>query len=298
MASIRQIKYSKPYNLEYMIVSIWGKQEVTEAVADENNWKSKQDKLNECRTYLHDDEERHTEYLNNTSLEDVDKGKRYRSFKGLLAYKNIAENSKIEFQNEIDKIEQHTSPELLEQYNKEITYYQKEKELEHLEKYGIYEFSYEQAKSIFDVYNKIKGDSTKEAKFKELYALMSDMNSAEWAYDGEQNKTLLNEKDGVQTLRINNLGGSGLNLAIKDDMSFIFEKDGTLTDWQVASFAKFFDDHGMTPESFEGVKDLKVTNAKGEEIGTFEQVYTSYTDCSQYNGKSAEELCEMPLFVQ
>lgn len=155
------------------------------------------------------------------------------------------------------------------------------------------DFDREQAQSIFDVYNKIKGDSTKEAKFKELYALMSDMNSAEWAYDGNENKTLLNEKDGVQTLRINNLGGSGLNLAIKDDMSFIFEKDGTLTDWQVASFAKFFDEHGMTAESFEGVKDLRVTNAQGEEIGTFDQVYASYTDCSQYDGKSAEELSKL-----
>lgn len=154
------------------------------------------------------------------------------------------------------------------------------------------DFDREQAQSIFDVYNKIKGDSTKEAKFKELYALMSDMNSAEWAYDGEQNKTLLNEKDGVQTLRIKNLGGSGLDLAITDDKSFIFEQGG-LTDWQVASFASFFADHGMTPESFEGVKDLKVTNAKGEEIGTFEQVYTSYTDYSQYEGKSAEELSKL-----
>ncbi len=154
------------------------------------------------------------------------------------------------------------------------------------------DFDREQAQSIFDVYNKIKGDSTKEAKFKELYALMSDMNSAEWAYDGKENKTLLNEKDGVQTLRINNLGGSGLNLAITDDKSFIFEQGG-LTDWQVASFASFFADHGMTPESFEGVKDLKVTNAKGEEIGTFEQVYTSYTDYSQYEGKSAEELSKL-----
>lgn len=153
-------------------------------------------------------------------------------------------------------------------------------------------FDREQAQSIFDVYNKIKGDSTKEAKFKELYALMSDMNSAEWAYDGKENKTLLNEKDGVQTLRIKNLGGSGLDLAITDDKSFIFEQGG-LTDWQVASFASFFADHGMTPESFEGVKDLKVTNAKGEEIGTFEQVYASYTDYSQYEGKSAEELSKL-----
>ncbi|MBQ9731549.1 MAG: hypothetical protein IJV97_00475 [Alphaproteobacteria bacterium] len=154
------------------------------------------------------------------------------------------------------------------------------------------DFDREQAQSIFDVYNKIKGDSTKEAKFKELYALMSDMNSAEWAYDGKENKTLLNEKDGVQTLRIKNLGGSGLDLAITDDKSFIFEQGG-LTDWQVASFASFFADHGMTPESFEGVKDLKVTNAKGEEIGTFEQVYASYTDYSQYEGKSAEELSKL-----
>lgn len=154
------------------------------------------------------------------------------------------------------------------------------------------DFDREQAQSIFDVYNKIKGDSTKEAKFKELYALMSDMNSAELAYDGNENKTLLNEKDGVQTLRIKNLGGSGLDLAITDDKSFIFEQGG-LTDWQVASFAKFFADHGMTPESFEGVKDLKVTNAKGEEIGTFEQVYASYTDYSQYEGKSAEELSKL-----
>ena len=154
------------------------------------------------------------------------------------------------------------------------------------------DFDREQAQSIFDVYNKIKGDSTKEAKFKELYVLMSVMNSAEWAYDGKENKTLLNEKDGVQTLRIKNLGGSGLDLAITDDKSFIFEQGG-LTDWQVASFASFFADHGMTPESFEGVKDLKVTNAKGEEIGTFEQVYASYTDYSQYEGKSAEELSKL-----
>ena len=142
-------------------------------------------------------------------------------------------------------------------------------------------YTQEQAQSILAVYQKIKGDDEKERKFKELYSLMDNMNQTEWSESDGQNICRMDERDGVQTLRIKNLGGSGLDVALTDDSSFIIEKDGTLTKAQVEAFARLFCDHGMNINSFSNVTDLKIVDEQGKEIGNFEQVFSSYVD--EYN---------------
>ncbi len=298
MARIGIMKYSRPFNLGSMSVNIWENQRTTESLSSEENWVTRQNEIKKIETeltsiytYLEDNGERHEEYKQKGGgdeyiwhLKTIHSSSEY-----------ITEEQKNKSKQKLEELKKKLTPEQIELFECEYQYNQNLKQRDKLEdklskECGIYGFDYEQAKSIHTVYNTVRNDPEKLEKFKKIYALMLDMSENEWAKDGTINQTFLAYNNNVQTLRVRNLGGSGLNVAFNEDLSFVFEKEGSLTEEQVQIFANFAEEHEINIDDFSGIKDLKITNKNGEEIGTFEQVYNDYIDLSEYAGMKFDEL--------
>ena len=80
-------------------------------------------------------------------------------------------------------------------------------------------------------------------KFADLEGIVDNMFDYDWkSEDGKNKIDLQNKGNGQLLLKISNLGDSGLDFAIKDDLSIVFTENQTLTKDQVQEFAKFFDD--------------------------------------------------------
>ncbi|MBE6445010.1 MAG: hypothetical protein E7019_03000 [Alphaproteobacteria bacterium] len=215
---------------------------------------------------------------------------RKKELKAELAKERDEERIK-KLQDKIKDIKDVSAGEIAEIGNKSLKkaqitgeYDQKEETLQKLN--GLFDNGVEDAKQIRNIYNSVKGDPEKLEKFKTLYSLMQEMNESSWAKEGTINDYHLDNSSGKITLRIKNLGDSGLNVAFDENMSFVFENGG-LTKQQLETFADFFEEHEMSIDSFDSVKDLKIIE-DGEEIGTFEDVYKKYIESRQ-----AEEYKEL-----
>ena len=133
--------------------------------------------------------------------------------------------------------------------------------------------------NLLKVYEEVKGDEALEKKFTDLEHIVYKMLDGDWRPEEKKNDINLQYKDGQLLLRVDNLGGSGLKFAIKDDLSIVFTENQTLTKDQVQKFAEFFDEMGMSIEDFSPTQKLKVVDDKdsGKEVGTFEDIFKSYS---------------------
>ncbi len=143
--------------------------------------------------------------------------------------------------------------------------------------------------NLLQVYGEVEKDLAAHPELKEKFADLERIvdNMLEGDKDSGKDKSNLNlqYKDGQLLLRVDNLGGSGLKFAIKDDLSIVFTENQTLTKEQVQEFAKFFDDMGMSIDSFTPTDKLKVVDDKdsGKEIGSFEDIFRSYSRAAWRN---------------
>ncbi len=143
--------------------------------------------------------------------------------------------------------------------------------------------------NLLQVYGEVEKDLAAHPELKEKFADLERIvdNMLEGDKDSGKDKSNLNlqYKDGQLLLRVDNLGGSGLKFAIKDDLSIVFTENQTLTKEQVQEFAKFFDDMGMSIDNFSPTDKLKVVedNEESKEVGSFENVFKSYSRAAWKN---------------
>ncbi len=143
--------------------------------------------------------------------------------------------------------------------------------------------------NLLQVYGEVEKDLAAHPELKEKFADLERIvdNMLERDRDSGKDKSNLNlqYKDGQLLLRVDNLGGSGLKFAIKDDLSIVFTENQTLTKEQVQEFAKFFDDMGMSIDNFSPTDKLKVVDDKdsGKEVGSFEDIFKSYSRAAWRN---------------
>ena len=143
--------------------------------------------------------------------------------------------------------------------------------------------------NLLQVYGEVEKDLAAHPELKGKFADLERIvdNMLESGRDPGKDKSNLNlqYKDGQLLLRVDNLGGSGLKFAIKDDLSIVFTENQTLTKEQVQEFSKFFDDMGMSIDSFTPTDKLKVVDDKdsGKEIGSFEDIFKSYSRAAWRN---------------
>lgn len=147
----------------------------------------------------------------------------------------------------------------------------------------------EVALNFLQVYGEVEKDFAAHPELKEKFTALKEftdrMIENGWSPEGEKNKLQLQYKDGQLLLRVDNLGGSGLKFAIKDDLSIVFTEDKTLKRGQVEELARVFDKVGMEVDNFSSTDKLKVVDDKDEskEVGSFENVFKSYSRAAWKN---------------
>ena len=124
---------------------------------------------------------------------------------------------------------------------------------------------------LTNFYNAIKDHETKVKNFTLLKAIKDAAAEADLTGDFELK---CDPNKGTCVLAVKNLGGSGLNFSIKDDMSFVLtEGEKTLKHNQMLELVRFYDEMGLSVEAAED--DLMVEYANGDTTN-FKEEYQSY----------------------
>lgn len=151
-------------------------------------------------------------------------------------------------------------------------------------------FDFEQAQNIYEIFEHVKDDQSKKDEFEKLFQLMSGISCSNFEKNGDENTSAIRFKDGVLTLRINNIGGSGLNLAFTENNSFTIVDDDSITEHQFYTFAKFFEENGLEIGDYNDFQNISIVNDEGKSIGSFEELHKKYLDNSVYEGRTLEDL--------
>ena len=143
----------------------------------------------------------------------------------------------------------------------------------------------EVALNFLQVYGEVEKHPELKEKFLALKEFADRMIENGWHPEDGKNQLQLQYREGQLLLRVNDLGGKGLNFAIKDDLSIVFTEDKTLKRGQVEELARVFDKVGMEVDNFSPTDKLKVVedNDESKEVGSFENVFKSYSRAAWKN---------------
>ena len=143
----------------------------------------------------------------------------------------------------------------------------------------------EVALNFLQVYGEVEKHPELKEKFLALKEFADRMIENGWHPEDGKNQLQLQYRDGQLLLRVNDLGGKGLNFAIKDDLSIVFTEDKTLKRGQVEELARVFDKVGMEVDNFSPTDKLKVVedNEESKEVGSFENIFKSYSRAAWKN---------------